>query len=87
VADTNSADAPYPQWSAAADYPLGYQVVENGEIYQAKWYTSGDDPAAQVQNPWQTPWELIGPVLPGDNGPDPGKARTASPRYRIKQRV
>ena len=73
VADTNPADAPYPQWSAAADYPLGYKVVENGEIYQAKWYNSGDDPSAQVQNPWQTPWELIGPVLPGDHGPDIAK--------------
>jgi hypothetical protein len=44
VADTNPADAPYPLWSASASYPLGYKVVENGEIYQAKWYNSGDDP-------------------------------------------
>jgi cellulose synthase/poly-beta-1,6-N-acetylglucosamine synthase-like glycosyltransferase/chitodextrinase len=69
VADTNPADAPYPQWSAGADYPLGYKVVENGQIYQAKWYNSGDDPSAQVQDAWQTPWELIGPVLPGDHSP------------------
>jgi chitinase len=65
VADTNPADAPYPQWSASASYPLGYKVVENGEIYQAKWYNSGDDPSAQVQYSWQTPWELLGPVVPG----------------------
>jgi cellulose synthase/poly-beta-1,6-N-acetylglucosamine synthase-like glycosyltransferase/chitodextrinase len=65
LADTNPADAPYPQWSATADYPLGYKVVEAGEIYQAKWYNSGDDPSAQVQSSWQTPWELIGPVVPG----------------------
>jgi chitinase len=66
VADTNPADAPYPQWSATGSYPLGYKVVENGQIYQAKWYNSGDDPSAQVQDSWQTPWELLGPVLPGD---------------------
>ena len=65
VADTNPADAPYPLWSSSADYPLGYKVVENGEIYQAKWYNSGDDPSAQVQSSWQTPWELLGPVVPG----------------------
>ena len=65
VADTNPADAPYPLWSATANYPLGYKVVENGEIYQAKWYNSGDDPSAQVQYSWQTPWELLGPVVPG----------------------
>jgi cellulose synthase/poly-beta-1,6-N-acetylglucosamine synthase-like glycosyltransferase/chitodextrinase len=69
VADTNPADAPYPQWSASGSYPLGYKVVENGQIYQAKWFNSGEDPAAQVQYSWQTPWELLGPVLPGDHAP------------------
>jgi cellulose synthase/poly-beta-1,6-N-acetylglucosamine synthase-like glycosyltransferase len=69
AANTNPADAPYPQWSAVADYPLGYKVTEDGEIYQAKWYNSGDDPQAQVQDAWQTPWELLGPVLPGDHAP------------------
>jgi cellulose synthase/poly-beta-1,6-N-acetylglucosamine synthase-like glycosyltransferase/chitodextrinase len=68
VADSNPADAPYPLWSSTASYPLGYKVVENGEIYQAKWYNSGDDPSAQVQDSWQTPWELLGPVLPGSHG-------------------
>jgi len=67
--DTNPADAPYPQWSASTNYPLGYKVVEAGEIYQAKWYNSADDPSAQVQSSWQTPWELIGPVVAGDHGP------------------
>jgi len=28
--------------------------VENGEIYQSKWYNTGDDPQAQVQYSWQT---------------------------------
>jgi chitinase len=68
VADTNPADAPYPQWSASTNYPLGYKVVEDGEIYQAKWYNSADDPSAQVQTAGETPWELIGPVVSGDHG-------------------
>jgi chitodextrinase len=67
VADTNPADAPYPLWNAATNYPAGYKVVENGEIYQAKWYNSGDDPSTQVQFSYQTPWELLGPVVPGDH--------------------
>jgi cellulose synthase/poly-beta-1,6-N-acetylglucosamine synthase-like glycosyltransferase/chitodextrinase len=67
VADTNPADAPYPLWNAGTNYPAGYKVVENGEIYQAKWYNSGDDPSAQVQFSYQTPWELLGPVVPGDH--------------------
>jgi cellulose synthase/poly-beta-1,6-N-acetylglucosamine synthase-like glycosyltransferase/chitodextrinase len=69
AADTNPADAPYPLWSANADYALGYKVVEDGEIYEAKWYNTGDDPQAQVQYAWQSPWELLGPVLPGDHAP------------------
>ena len=69
VANTNPADAPYPLWSAVAGYPSGYMVVEDGEIYQAKWYNTGDDPHAQVQYSWQTPWNLLGPVLPGDPAP------------------
>jgi chitinase len=67
--DTDPADAPYPQWSATGAYPSGYKIVEDGEIYQSKWYNSGDDPQAQVQYPWQTPWELLGPVPPGDHAP------------------
>ena len=69
VANTDPADAPYPQWSATGDYPYEYKVVEDGEIYQAKWFNSGDDPQAQVQYAWQTPWELLGPVLPGNHAP------------------
>jgi cellulose synthase/poly-beta-1,6-N-acetylglucosamine synthase-like glycosyltransferase/chitodextrinase len=67
--DLNPADAPYPQWSPTAAYQQGYKIVENGEIYQAKWFNTGQDPAAAVQYSWQTPWELLGPVLPGDHAP------------------
>jgi chitinase len=67
--DKNPADAPFPIWSPTEPYPAGYKVVEHGEIYAAKWYNSQDDPAAVVQYTWQTPWELIGPVLPTDHPP------------------
>ncbi|HEY1627012.1 MAG TPA: glycosyltransferase family 2 protein [Streptosporangiaceae bacterium] len=69
VANTNSADAPYPQWSSSVNYPLGWKIVSDGEIFQAKWSNNGYDPQAQVQYAWQTPWELLGPVLPGDHAP------------------
>jgi cellulose synthase/poly-beta-1,6-N-acetylglucosamine synthase-like glycosyltransferase/chitodextrinase len=69
VANTNPADAPFPLWSAQIDYPVGYKVVSDGEIFQAKWYNTGDDPQTSVQYSYQTPWELLGPVLPGDHAP------------------
>src|SRR5579875_305271 len=65
--DLNSADAPYPLWSPTVPYSQGWKVVRDGYIYEAKWYNFGVDPAEQVQYSWQTPWELVGPVLPGDH--------------------
>jgi chitinase len=35
-------------------------------VYQAKWWTEGDVPDSPVLQEWQIPWELIGPVLPGE---------------------
>jgi chitinase len=87
VANTNPADAPYPIWSATRDYPLAYKVVDDGQVYQAKWYNSGNDPQAQVQYSWQTPWELLGPVLPGDHAPTLGKlARGTYPAWSVSAR-
>jgi chitinase len=83
--DKNPAHAPYPQWSPTAAYALGYKVVEAGEIYQAKWYNTGQDPAAQVQYAWQSPWELLGPVLPGDHAPViPHLARGTYPAWALQ---
>jgi cellulose synthase/poly-beta-1,6-N-acetylglucosamine synthase-like glycosyltransferase/chitodextrinase len=93
AADTNPADAPFPQWSPDATYPLGYKVVEAGEIYQARWYNTGQDPAAQ-QGTSQGPWELVGPVLPGDHiphiaRPHPGTypAWSLSAQYQAGEKV
>jgi chitinase len=68
VAD-NPATSPYPIWQPGGAYVAGYKVVRQGNVYQAKWYTQGDDPAAQVQYAYQSPWQLIGPVLPTDRAP------------------
>jgi chitinase len=67
--DTNPADSPYPQWVGTEPYVSGYKVVREGFIYQAKWYNQGDDPATQVQYQYETPWLMIGPVLPGSHPP------------------
>ena len=69
VVAPSNAPGPYPQWSASVPYPPTYKVVRNGEIYQAKWFSQGQDPATVVQYPSQTPWQLIGPVLPGSHPP------------------
>lgn len=67
--DTNPANAPFPVWNPTSSYPVHYLVVENGEIYQAKWFNSAQDPSAEYQYAWESPWELIGPVLSSDRAP------------------
>ncbi|HEY7628086.1 MAG TPA: chitinase [Ilumatobacteraceae bacterium] len=58
--------SPYPLWRPEAQYPEGYKVVRRGLVYQAKWYTQGQEPTTVVANPWDTPWSLVGPIGPDD---------------------
>lgn len=58
--------SPYQIWTKAGVYVQGTRVVWKKNVYQAKWWTQGEVPDNPVLQTWETPWELIGPVLPGD---------------------
>jgi chitinase len=58
--------SPYPIWAEESSYLEGAKVVWHRNVYQAKWWTSGDLPDNPVLNEWETAWVLIGPVLPGE---------------------
>lgn len=60
------ATSPYQIWNANQGYAKGTKVVWRKNVYQAKWYTQGDQPDLPVATADQSPWTLIGPVLPGD---------------------
>ncbi len=60
------ASSPYQIWSKEATYIQGSKVVWKKNVYQAKWWTQGEVPDNPVLQSWETPWDLIGPVLPGD---------------------
>jgi chitinase len=86
--------SPYPIWSEASAYLQGTKVVWHHNVYQAKWWTQGDLPDSPVLQSWQTPWDLIGPVLAGEKpvaqrtlpaGTYPEWSGTAS--YNTGQRV
>ena len=62
----NPATSPYQIWSPTGIYLEGTKVVWHHNVYQAKWWTQGDIPDDPVLQSWQTPWTLIGPVLPGE---------------------
>lgn len=61
------ATSPYPIWNSAGAYRKGSKIVWHHAVYEAKWWAEGDEPDAPVVHPWQTPWQLVGPVLPGEH--------------------
>lgn len=62
----NPTTSPYPIWSENSTYLQGTKIVWHGHVYEAKWWTQGDLPDHPVLQSWETPWTLIGPVLPGE---------------------
>lgn len=58
--------SPYPIWRETGIYVKGTKVVWRGHVYEAKWWTKNDLPDNPVLQAWETPWQLIGPVLPTD---------------------
>jgi len=60
------AKSPYQIWSENGTYLEKVKVVWHGNVYEAKWWTKGDVPDNPVLQAWETPWQLIGPVLPGE---------------------
>jgi chitinase len=60
------AKSPYQIWKDSGAYLQGTKVVWHHSVYEAKWWTQGDLPDNPVLQEWQTPWKLIGPVLPNE---------------------
>lgn len=66
IVTDNPENSPYPIWKEDGTYISGTKIVWRGNVYQAKWWTQGDIPDNPVLQSWQTPWQIIGPVLPGE---------------------
>lgn len=58
--------SPYQIWQETGMYPKGVKVVWHGNVYEAKWWTKNDLPDNPVLQSWETPWQLVGPVLLGE---------------------
>jgi chitinase len=66
VKPDDPATSPYQIWTASGSYLEGTKVVWHRNVYETKWWTQGDLPDSPVLQSWQTPWKLVGPVLPGE---------------------
>jgi chitinase len=64
--DDDPAASPYQIWTSTGAYLEGTKVVWHHNVYKAKWWTQDDMPDDPVLQSWQTPWELVGPVMPGE---------------------
>jgi chitinase len=64
--EDDPATSPYAIWSEDSTYLIGTKVVWHRNVYSAKWWTRGDLPDNPVLDAWETPWELVGPVLEGE---------------------
>jgi chitinase len=65
VAD-DPANSPCKIWSTDAAYPKDTKVVWHRQVYVAKYWTQGETPDNPVLHASESPWALIGPVLPGE---------------------
>lgn len=66
ITPDDPAKSPYQIWKVDGAYLTGTKVVWHHNVYEAKWWTQGDMPDNPVLQSWQTPWQLVGPVLPGE---------------------
>jgi len=58
--------SPYPIWDEYGTYPSGTKIVWLHKVYEANYWTSGVAPDTSVGSSTDSPWSLVGPVLPGD---------------------
>ena len=60
------AHSPFPIWDPLGQYPAGTRIVWQHKVYQARYWTSGFAPDTPVASAQDSPWTLLGPVLPTD---------------------
>ncbi len=66
-------------WSAAAIYTAGMQASENGVIYQANWWTQGNDPRSNNGGAGTgQPWAAVGAAGPATQVPTTPASLAAS---------
>jgi chitinase len=58
--------SPFPIWDPLGTYPAGTKTVWHHQVFQARYWTTGFAPDTPVASAQDSPWTLLGPVLPGD---------------------
>ncbi len=58
--------SPYPIWEEDLTYVAGTRIVWHQNVYVSKWWSTGDLPDDPTVTQYSSPWQLVGPVLPGE---------------------
>lgn len=58
--------SPYAIWDPTQTYLEGTRVVWHRNVYVARWWTQSDVPDDPTVDVFSSPWQLVGPVLPGE---------------------
>ena len=53
-------------WDPLGTYPAGTKIVWHHQVFNARYWTTGFSPDTPVANAKDSPWTLLGPVLPGE---------------------
>lgn len=64
--DDDPLTSPYDIWDPAQTYLEGTRIVWHRNVYVAKWWTQSDVPDDPTVDVFSSPWQLVGPVLPGE---------------------
>jgi chitinase len=80
------AHSPFPIWDPLGRYPAGTKIVFHHQVFNARYWTTGFAPDTPVANTRDSPWTLLGPVLPGDTpAPMPTVAAGTYPQWNANQ--
>ncbi|RQG93560.1 PKD domain-containing protein [Natrarchaeobius chitinivorans] len=80
VASTTATAEEYPEWDPDETYTEGDRVVHDGTVWEAQWWTRGDEPGTNEWGPWdEVETHDPGPsasVTVSDSSPEPGEEIT-----------
>ncbi|WP_061960763.1 glycosyl hydrolase family 18 protein [Demequina flava] len=66
-------------WSASEGYPGGTQVTHNGETWENKWWSQGEEPGASQWGPWVSQGSCDGTEPTPTATPEPTDTPTTEP--------
>ncbi len=69
VAESTAEAVDLPTWEPATPFTDGERVVHEGNVFEARWWSVATEPELRPDDPYSHPWEHLGDVDGGLDGP------------------